>query len=198
MPVHRKCRSQIEYPCVFVRFLLEGKMAKRRKFKLPFNRRKVSRQLKKVGGTIWGGVRFIWKQTLVYNVIFIALGILLFSILLSQAFKAYFNCDFLIHESLNVPSFFCSGKDFTVVKIPGLNSLMNGPLEFIRKGIIWVVLFLFVALSGYLTFIIINMKKVIRLIKFDRREWKELLSTMRVFITIFVLLTGLFFAAVMF
>jgi hypothetical protein len=173
-------------------------MAKRRKFKLPFTRSKVTQQLKKIGRSIWGGVRFVWKQSLVYNAIFIVLGILLFSILLSQAFKAYFNCNFLIHESLDVPSFFCEGKNFTVVKIPGLNSLMNGPLEFIRKGIIWVVLFLFVAISGYLTLIINNIKKVVRLIKFDRREWQSLLSTLRVFITIFVLLSGLFFVAVMF
>ena len=173
-------------------------MAKRRKLKLPFSRSKVSRQLKKIGKTIWGGVRYVWKQSLVYNVIFIVLAVVLFSVLLAQAWKAFFNCNYLIHESLNVPSFFCEGKDFTVVKIPGLNSLMNGPLEFIRKGIIWIVLFLFIAISGYLTFIINNIKKVVRLIKFDRREWAGLLSSMRVFITIFVVLTGLFFVAVMF
>jgi hypothetical protein len=173
-------------------------MAKRRKFKLPFTRKKITRQVKKVGSSIWLGIRYVWRQTLVYNVIFIALGILLFSILLAQAFKAYFNCDFLIHESLGVPSFFCEGRNFTVVNIPGLNSLMNGPLEFIRKGIVWVVLLSFIALSGYLTFIINNMKKVVRLVKFDKREWQGLLSSLRVFITIFIVLTGLFFLAVMF
>jgi tryptophan-rich sensory protein len=75
---------------------------------------------------------------------------------------------------------------------------MNGPLEFIRKGIVWIVLFSFIALSGYLTFIINNMKKVVRLVKFDKREWQGLLSSLRVFITIFIVLTGLFFLAVMF
>ena len=172
-------------------------MANRRKFKVPFNRRKVIRELKKIGRYIWQGVRFIWRQTLVYNIILFAIAILLFSILLSQAFKAYFNCDYLIHDSLDMPSFFCEGKDFTIVDIPGLNSVMNGPLEFIRKGIIWVVLALFIAISGYLTFIINNIKKVVKLLTFDKREWQGLLSVLRIFITIFVILNVLFFVIVM-
>ncbi|MFZ0544482.1 MAG: hypothetical protein WAM60_03555, partial [Candidatus Promineifilaceae bacterium] len=158
-------------------------MAKRKSFKFPFNRRKITRQLRNVGRFLWRGVRFIWRQTLIYNVVLLAVAILLFSILLSQAFKTYFNCDYLIHKSLDVPSFFCEGKDFTVVKIPGLNAVMNGPLEFIRRGIIWVVLALFIAISGYLTFIINNLKKVIKLLTLDKREWQGLLSVLRIFVT---------------
>jgi cell division protein FtsB len=96
-----------------------------------------------------------------------------------------------------VPSFFCEGRDFTVVKIPGLNSVMNGPLEFIRRGIIWVVLLLFIAISGYLTFIINNLKKVVKLLTFDKREWQGLLSVLRIFVTIFFILNALFFIYVM-
>jgi hypothetical protein len=173
-------------------------MAKRRRFKLPFNRRKIVRQLKSIGRHIGRGVRFIWRQTLIYNIVLFAIAILLFSIMLSQAFKAYFNCDFLIHESLDVPSFICEGRDFTIVEIPGLNSVMNGPLEFIRRGIIWIVLFLFIAISGYLTFIINNLKKVVKLLTLDKREWQGLLSSLRIFVTIFVILNALFFAFVMF
>lgn len=170
----------------------------RRKFKLPFNRRQVIRQLKSIGRHIDRGVRFIWQQPLVYNVVLLAVAILLFSILLSQAFKTHFNCNYLIHESLDVPSFFCEGKDFTIVEIPGLNSVMNGPLEFIRRGMIWVVLLLFIAISGYLTFIINNLKKVAKLLTFDKREWQGLLSALRIFVTIFVILNAVFFIFVMF
>jgi tryptophan-rich sensory protein len=75
---------------------------------------------------------------------------------------------------------------------------MNGPLEFIRRGIIWIVLFLFIAISGYLTFIINNLKKVVKLLTLDKREWQGLLSALRIFVTIFVILNALFFAFVMF
>lgn len=169
----------------------------RRRFKLPFNRRKIVRQLKIIGRHIGRGVRFIWRQTLVYNIVMLALAILLFSILLSQAFKAYFNCDYLIHESLDMPSFFCEGKDFTIVDIPGLDSVMDGPLEFIRRGIIWIVLLLFIAISGYLTFILNNLKKVVKLLTLDKREWQGLLSVLRIFVTIFVILNAVFFLFVM-
>jgi hypothetical protein len=172
-------------------------MAKRRKFKLPFNSKKLMVQLRKVGRFIKRGAGFVWRQTAIYNVVILAIAIFLFSILLAQAFKTYFNCNFLIHESLDVPSFFCEGRDFTVVKIPGLNSVMNGPLEFIRRGIIWVVLLLFIAISGYLTFIINNLKKVIKLLTFDKREWQGLLSVLRIFATIFFILNALFFIYVM-
>lgn len=173
-------------------------MAKRKGFKLPFNQRKVTRLIRRTAWFIWRGIRFFWRQKLVYNIVFLAIAIVLFAILLSQAFKTFFNCNYLIHESLNVPSFFCEGKDFTVVKIPGLNSLMNGPLEFIRRGIIWVVLIFFIALSGYLTFIINNLKKVVKLLTFDKGEWRGLLSVMRIFVTIFLILNALFFIYVMF
>ncbi|MDJ0757016.1 MAG: hypothetical protein QNJ45_26025 [Ardenticatenaceae bacterium] len=166
-------------------------MTRRRRPKWQTQLRKFQRQV----GAI---VKPIWQRTAVYNAVMIAAAALLFYWLLQQAFSAYFNCNYLIRDSLDMPGFVCSGRDFTVVRIPGLNSVMNGPLEGIRRFILWAVLFFFIVISGYATWIIQNMRKVVKLIKLDRQEWKAVGSTMRVFISILVLLNAAFFVYVMF
>lgn len=117
---------------------------------------------------------------------------LLFAWLLSYAFSEYFSCKYFIQDSLGMPSFMCNGYHFkfagvSVVNIPGLSSVMDGPLEWIRQGILWIVLFFGIVISGFATYIINNMMKVTRLLTFNKEEWKALLSTMRVFITILFL-----------
>lgn len=161
-------------------------MAKRRKVKLPPWLAQLIRKVK-------AAVRFVWRQTVVYNVVMILIAVFLFSTLLSQAFRQYFNCNFLVTQSLSMPSFMCDGVDLTLVEVPGLERVMNGPLEGIRRAVLWIVLVIFIALSGYLTFILNNLKKVVKLLTLDKREWQNLLSTLRIFITILVVLTGLFF-----
>ena len=161
-------------------------MAKRKKFKLP-------NWFTQAAGKVKAAVRFVWRQTIVYNILMILIAILLFSTLLSQAFRPYFNCNFLISQSLSMPSFMCDGVDLTLVEVPGLARVMNGPLEGIRQAVLWIVLVVFIALSGYLTFILSNLKKIVKLLTLDKREWQNLLSTLRIFITILVLLTGLLF-----
>lgn len=147
---------------------------------------------KKVWGRIAEGVSFVWRQTIVYNII-LGVGVaLLFAWLLSHAFSEYFSCRYLIQDSLNMPSFMCNGYHFkfagvSVVNIPGLSSVIDGPLEWIRQGILWIVLFFGIVISGYATFIINNIKKVTRLLAFDKQEWTALLSTMRMFFTILFL-----------
>ena len=150
-------------------------------------RSKLKDNARKVWGWIVVGVSFVWRQTIVYNII-LGVGVaLLFAWLLSHAFSEYFSCRYLIQDSLGMPSFMCNGYDFTVVKIPGLSSVMDRPLEWIRQGILWIVLFFGIVISGFATFIINNMIKVIRLLTFNKQEWNALLSTMRMFITILFL-----------
>ena len=159
---------------------------------------KFQRQAKKVWQQVMKGVRFVWRQTIVYNLIFGAAAVLLFSWLLSQAFSEFFRCRYLIQDSLDMPSFMCNGERFrvagvTIVDIPGLSSVMDTPLEWIRRGVLWVVLFFGIVISGYATFIINNTKKVVRLLSFNKQEWAALLATMRIFITILFLFLLLFF-----
>ena len=155
-------------------------------------RSKLKHNAKKVWGWIVKRVSFVWRQTIVYNII-LGVGVaLLFAWLLSHAFSEYFSCRYLIQDSLEMPSFMCDGKHFkfagvSVVNIQGLSSVMDEPLEWIRQGILWIVLFFGIVISGFATFIINNMVKVTRLLAFNKQEWKALLSTMRVFITILFL-----------
>jgi len=155
-------------------------------------RSKLKRNAEKVWGWIVKGVSFVWRQTIVYNII-LGVGVaLLFAWLLSHAFSEYFSCRYLIQNSLNMPSFMCNGYHFkfagvSVVNIPGLSSVIDEPLEWIRQGILWIVLFFGIVISGYATFIIYNMKKVTRLLAFNKQEWEALFSTMRIFITILFL-----------
>ena len=164
-------------------------------------RSKVKRSAKKIWGQVMKGVGFVWKRTIIYNIILGAGVILLFSWLLSQAFSEFFRCRYLIQDSLDMPSFMCNGERFrvagvTIVDIPGLSSVMDTPLEWIRRGVLWVVLFFGIVISGYATFIINNTKKVARLLTFNKQEWKALLSTMRLFITILFLFLLLFFGLI--
>ncbi len=150
-------------------------------------RSKLKDNARKVWGWVLTGVSFVWRQTIVYNIILGAGVALLFARLLSHAFSEYFSCRYLIQDALGMPSFMCNGQDFVVVKIPGLSSIMDGPLEWIRQGILWIVLFFGIVISGFVTFIINNMMKVIRLLTFNKQEWNALLLTMRMFITILFL-----------
>lgn len=112
--------------------------------------------------------------------------------ILTDTFINYFNCDFLITESLDMPSAFCNGVDAEVFSLPGLKDVMNTPLNLIRFYILLVVLTSLVAASGCITYVINNLKKVVKLITFDKAEWQNLLSIRRIFITTLFLLTTIF------
>ena len=163
-----------------------------------------SNQLEDGAKTVWmqveKGVRFVWQQPLVYIAV-IGLGvILLFSSLMADTFSDVFRCKFLIQDSLNMPSFVCNGERFrvagvTVVDIPGLSSVIDAPLEQIRRGILLAVVFFGVMMSGYATLIINNAKKIMRLLTFNKQEWTAVLTTLRLFITILFLFL-LFFSLI--
>lgn len=181
-------------------------MTKRRKSRWStFNQQKIIRQIRQ-------GVRYIWNQTLIFNIVMFAIVALLFWTLLSRAFVEIFNCTYLITQGLQLDNVVCTGATISGtgdivsffggsssdVGIPGLAEAIDGPLNSVRRLILWLVLLFFMLFSGFLTYIINNVKKVVRLLTFNKREWAHLLSSLRVFVTILVALVGLFFVYVMF
>ncbi|MDK1081881.1 MAG: hypothetical protein QGD88_10440 [Anaerolineae bacterium] len=96
------------------------------------------------------------------------------------------------------------GKDFSWnlfgkmvgVEIPGLSPVMDKPLDWIRRIWIWTMLFFWDRDSGFAPFVINNTKKFIRILTFNKNEWKALLATMRVFITILFLFLRLIFVLI--
>ena len=162
-------------------------------------RSKFEVQLSKVWRNVRKGARYVWKQTIVYNIVFLAIILFLGYLLINTAYREFFNCNYILRTSWGMPAFFCDGADFSpVVRIPGLSAVMDGPLEFIRRASMWTVLFVFVVLSGYITFIINNLKKVTRLITFNKQEWANLLSVMRIFVTVLFLFIVVFYLQVRF
>ena len=143
-------------------------------------------------GKLWSSVKsvlsFIWRHTLVYNILVFLLVVLLFYLILSRVFSGYFNCRYLIQDSLGMPSFMCEGA----IGIPGLSAAMDPPLSWVRRGILFVMLFFFVVVSGLSTYIINNLKWVVKLLTFDKREWQQLLTTIQIFITILAVLCLIF------
>ena len=67
------------------------------------SRAKIKRNAKKVWRSIVKGARYVWKQTVVYNLIFAVIVVLLSRWLLTNAFAEFFNCKFLIQDSLSMP-----------------------------------------------------------------------------------------------
>lgn len=146
--------------------------------------------------TVWLKIKAlfqtIWQQTIIYNVVLFILSGILIYLIVNFMFSNYFNCRFLITESLGIPDFMCEGKDLKIFNIPGLRSVMDPPLEWIRLSILWMILIFFVVISGVATYIINNLKWVIKLFTFDKKVWQELLLNLKIFITIFAFLCLVF------
>ena len=128
-------------------------------------------------------------------------AIFLFNIIINQTFTRYLNCDYLITTKLGMPSFFCEGHDVkvlgsTIFSLPGLNGVVNPPLKFIRLIISWSIILFFGFLSLYLTIIINNLKTVVKLLTFNKEEWKNLMSSIRIWLSIFVFFCLIFYFTV--
>ena len=153
-------------------------------------------------------VQYIWGQTAVFNAVMLIIIGILFSMLLSNTFTAHFNCRYIVTQSVGTDfeAPICNG--FTLpgtgeflglfgggssdVGVPGLAQAVDGPLEWVRKAILWTTLVLFIGLSGFLTYIINNIKRVTQLITFNKQAWQNLLSVMRIFVTLLVLMLAAF------
>jgi hypothetical protein len=183
---------------------LEENMAKNKKASTVVRKllSQANRLLQLLFRKIWAGIGYIWKHPIIISAILLILAILLFDLLLKQTFVNHLKCTYLLDTRLGMPDFFCAGYDVkvlgsTIFKIPGLGEVIDPPLEFTRKVIIWSILIFFAFLSLYLTIIINNLKVVIKLLTFDKEEWKKFTASLRTWLLIFVSFCLLFYFAVM-
>jgi hypothetical protein len=150
---------------------------------------------------IWAGIGYIWKRPIILSAVLLILAIFLFDLLLKQTFVNYLKCTYLLNTQLGIPAFFCTGHDVeflgaSIFKIPGLAQVIDPPLEFSRKVITWGILIFFAFVSLYLTIIINNLKAVVKLLTFDKAEWKKFIASLRTWLLIFVSFCLLFYFTV--
>jgi hypothetical protein len=162
---------------------------------------KLVKSIQKVGEKIWAGVLYVWKRPLLISGILLILAVLLFNVIIKQTFKPYMNCNYLIVDKLSMDSFFCKGynvKAFgsTVFKIPGLNGVMNPPLEFVRKVIAWSVVLFFAFLSMFLTIWVNNIKTIVKILTFNKEEWRRFMASARIWLLFFVVFCSIFYFTV--
>jgi len=77
-----------------------------------------------------------------------------------------------------------------------LSGVMDPPLEFARTIIAWSVVIFFAFISIYLTIIINNFKSVIRLVSFNKEEWKRFMASARIWLLLFVTFCTIFYFTV--
>ena len=162
---------------------------------------KIYKVVKRLFRKIQSGIIYIWHRPLIVSSILLVLAIFLFNLITDQAFKPYTNCNYLLGSELEMPSFFCQGHKVkvagaTVFSIPGLKDVMDPPLEFVRTIISWSIILFFGFLSLYLTIIINNLKSVVKLLTFNKREWENFMASARIWLLIFVVFCSIFYASV--
>ena len=147
---------------------------------------------------LWAGIRYIWDRPLIVGALLLVAAVFLFNVITQQTFKPYTNCAYLIGNKLGMPSFFCEGYDVkafgvSIFNIPGLGGVMDPPLELVRQVIVWSVVIFFACLSASLTYILNNLKAVIKLLTFNKEQWKSFLASLRTWLLIFVCFGLLFY-----
>lgn len=140
---------------------------------------------------LWAGILYIWNRPLLVGGILLTAALFLFNVIIQQTFKPYLNCAYLIGTKLGMPAFFCEGYDVrflgsSIFQIPGLRNVTDPPLEFVRQLISWSIVIFFGFLSAYLTYMINNLKSVIKLVTFNKEQWKSFMESLRIWLFIFV------------
>ncbi|MEW5940113.1 MAG: hypothetical protein AB1750_10650 [Chloroflexota bacterium] len=162
---------------------------------------KLTRTLKRLGGAVWSGILYVWNRPILVSVLLLTAAYFLFNIIIQQTFKPYMNCNYMIVTKLGMDSFFCNGYDVkvlgsTVFSIPGLNGVMNPPLELARTIIAWAVIVFFAFISVYLTIIINNFKSVIKIVTLNKEEWRRFMASVRIWLALFVGFCSVFYFTV--
>ena len=127
--------------------------------------------------------------------------IFLLNLIIHGAFTRYANCHYLVVTQLGMDSFFCDGYDVkvfdaTIFAIPGMKHVVDPPLELLRSAVAWSMIGLFALFSLFLTVIIVNWKTVVRLITFQKDEWKKFITGTRIWLLLFVGFCLVFYFAV--
>ncbi|MGB8981952.1 MAG: hypothetical protein WCC12_08760 [Anaerolineales bacterium] len=162
------------------------------------------KDIRKMGSKTWSGILYIWHRPLLLSTILLALAVFLTYLLVTQTFKDYFNCAFLIGSKgpLNMDQL-CNGVsiyiDTPVYKnsfpiLPALNAI-DRPLEGFRKFIVWDIIIFFALVSLVLAFIV---NKITGFVKFVRTPAgrKIVLTNLSTWLFIFVILSTLFYLSV--
>ena len=144
---------------------------------------------------LWAGIRYIWDRPLIVGALLLIAAVFLFNLIVQQAFRPYASCAYLIVTRLGMPALLCEGISF--LKIPGLSGVMDPPLELVRQIIAWSIVIFFACLSVYLTYILNNLKSVIKLLTFNKEQWKSFMASLRTWLLIFVCFGLLFYFIVM-
>ena len=149
-----------------------------------------------------GALLFIWNRPLIASIILLIAAAFLFRLITSQAFIQYFNCKYLLVDRLGADELLCKGVHFNPLPgiefdINGLNSYINPPLEWIRRGITWLIIFFFVIASLFLAKITEIFRSLVKLLAFNKEEWGRLLTNLKTLLFIFACLCILFYFTVM-
>ena len=160
--------------------------------------------LKRIGVRVWSGILYIWNRPIIISGILLVVAAFLFHAIITQTFVKYTNCNYLIVTKLNMDSVFCNGITVTdplfgkkLFDMPGLSSAIDKPLEFIRLVIAWSVIVFFAFLSLFLTIIINNFVRVVKILTFNKEEWKRFLTSARISLFIFIVFCSIFYFSVM-
>jgi len=70
---------------------------------------KATRDLKRLGNGLWSGVLYIWNRPVIVIAVLLVASYFLFNQIITQTFKQYTNCGYLIVNRLGMDSFFCNG-----------------------------------------------------------------------------------------
>ena len=167
--------------------------------------------MNKTKNKLWAVVLYVWSHPIILAPILLILAYFLFDDIRTQAFRNIMNCDYTIGSWIGINSWgsvtwpgsgtwtnlFCNGITIATLPIPGLASILNPLLEFVRTVTVWAILLFFAFFSLLLTLIINNLKTIVRILTFDREEWKRFGANIATFLLIFVVFCTLFYFNVM-
>ena len=157
--------------------------------------------LKRLGNGIWSGILSIWKHPIIV-IVLLSTAYFLFTSILTQAFKPFATCEYLILNQLGVDPMFCNGHMIRMVGVPiftlpALRTVMDPSLEAARSAAAWGVVASLAVVSLLLTILVNNFKGVLRILAFNKEDWGRLLASARLWLLIFLALgMAFYFAAV--
>jgi hypothetical protein len=156
---------------------------------------------RKLAEKLWAGALYVWKHPVIISGILLILAVFLFNGIVKQTFKPYANCSYLLGSKLGMPAFFCDGYTVSflgtdIFTIPGLRGVMDPPLELARKIISWSVILFFGFLSLALTILINNIKFVVKILTFNKEEWRRFIASARTWMLFFVVFCSIFYFTV--
>jgi hypothetical protein len=164
---------------------------------------KFVKDIRKMSSKTWSGILYVWNRPFLVSAILLVLGVFLTYLLVTQTFKDYFNCAYLIGSKgpLKMDQL-CNGLTisydglikFSFPILPALNAI-DRPLEAFRKFIVWDIIIFFALVSLVLAFIV---GKITGFVKFvlTSEGRKIVLTNLSTWLFIFVILSTLFYLSI--